>query len=274
MNKGVLFVGIVAVPALVIGSIALYRSWHEVAYGPNSIDRDFISQAENGFDDIEAINPVTKDLTAGESANRSDSATELQTLNKSQIDELLAWKVRHGYADFHQDYGGLSEADLSSLAEAGEIGALHVLASRRAHKHPDKAIEYYREAAIHGSTYALILIGEIYMFHASDDGLIEGVNTQDDGTRKALAYNFAAQMLGDNATSPVQSKRLIETVLGEQLLDDSITGEICENAKSIYSDIEDARIENGFLPHDNSVAPYSEPVDSLVSVNSFCTADI
>lgn len=270
MKKKIILVGTIAVVGLVLGTSVLYSSWKDVAYGPNSISVNGTVDAENDLVGNIPPTSVNKTPTMNTELAQTNIATSAKLLDSAQIDELLEWKVRHGYADFYRDFGRLSEMDLLSLANSGEIGALHILATRYAHKQPDKAIGYYRDAAVHGSTYALILVGELYMFHATDDGLIEDVKSEESASRQALAYNFAAQMLGDNAVSGIQSARIIDTVLGEAMADASVTREICNNAHAILNFIKETRTANGYVPYEQSIAPYSDPVDSSVSAYSFC----
>lgn len=270
MKKALVFVGVIAVVGVILGTTALYMSWKEVARGPNSLTAQNATASNGAVNGQTSPAAITTAPTTNLEPGQASDVSTMQQLNSAQINELLAWKTAHGYADFHRDFGGLSERELLSFAQAGEIGALHVLASRHAHKQPDKAIEYYQKAAVHGSTYALVLIGELYMFHATDDGLIEEVKTEENGALHALAYNFAAQLLGDNAVTPIQSTRLIDTVLGEALSDTSVTEHICRNTRSIVDGIQETRTANGYVPHAQSIAPYSSPVDTSVSVYSFC----
>ena len=270
MKKALVFVGAIAVVGVILGTTALYMSWSEVAHGPNSISVQSAATSKDAANAQTLSAAANTTPTTNDELGQVSDLSTIQRLNSAQIDELLEWKTTHGYANFHRDFGELTERDLLSLAQSGQIGALHILASRNAHKQPDKAIEYYRKAAIHGSTYALILIGELYMFHATDDGLIEEIKTEENGALQALAYNFAAQILGDNAVTPIQSTRLIDTVLGEALSDESVTRQICRNAHSIVDDIQETRTANGYVPYEQSIAPYSDPIEASVSVYSYC----
>ena len=254
---------------VVAGGVTLYSSWQALLQSEVQLTN---SKAHQSFDESASIE---RSNTEGAQVSESVEIIEHQSfgqqdvlLDRGEAEELQTWRNIHGYQNFYRTFGSLSERELLALADAGEIGALHVLADQTTHRQPEKAIGYYEKAAVHGSTLALVLTGELLLFHATENGLVPGVSTPDDGMRKALAYNFAAQLLDDNDSTPSQATRLVDGLSREHL--ETIMAEVCLEAKSIVERIVNTRTANGYVPYGQVSAPHIDPVAEELSVDTYC----
>lgn len=96
-------------------------------------------------------------------------ATAQQTYADIEVpvesEELIEWRLERGYPDENNSYNGYDEVTLNTLADSGDIRAMHKLAEHYASRDnlsdADKAVisDIYREAAVYGSTFALLYLG-------------------------------------------------------------------------------------------------------------------
>ena len=195
---------------------------------------------------------------------------QLPELTEEQIAEIRDWDKRHGYFNYYRDYGLLSESALNHFALSGDIGALHALAGRYALKDPDQAIHYYRAAANHGSTYALLLIGELYLFHAGATGNLDDPIDTAEARVQALAHSFAAQMLGDNEAAGKRSESLLagpDSVLRKNA---ALLESACKKATDIVAEISETRFSSGQPSLSYEPAPYAREIDPSATYRVVC----
>lgn len=198
------------------------------------------------------------------------ASSQLRELTEEQIADIRDWDKRHGYFNYHRDYGRLSEAELNHFALSGDIGAFHALAGRYALKDPDQAIHYYRAAANNGSTYALLLIGELYLFHAGETGNFDDPIDKTEASVQALAHSFAAQMLGDNEAAGKLSESLLAGPDSVLRKDAALLESACKTATDIVSEISETRFSSGQPKLSDERSPYSRGIDPSATYRVVC----
>ncbi|MDH3372814.1 MAG: hypothetical protein OEM85_05495 [Gammaproteobacteria bacterium] len=114
-----------------------------------------------------------------------------------EVEDLRAWQQSRGYLNTYRDYGKSSVEDLESLSATGDIGVLQELASRFNMKNLEKSIQYLQTAAIHGSIYALIEAGRLFVFHTRRGKKLVDPMAPEKRLSSALGYFLAARLIGD-----------------------------------------------------------------------------
>jgi hypothetical protein len=266
MKKVILFVGLSLLLVMTVGIYKMKTSFDRMAGAGNVVPdtrHDAPELDESSRVDESTLLPSTEDALS--------ASAPLPSLSKEQREEIEAWNLKHGYFDYYRDYGRLSVKDLTDLAQAGDIGAFHALAAKFALDDPNRAIGYYNEAANRGSTYALLLIGELYMFHAGSEGALSNSSQAGGAEVQALAYSFAAQILGDNTAAGFQAERILEGNR-ELLLSEDRREDVCTGSRNIVEKIRQFRESQGYTRLDRSVQPYARQFSEQASFSSVCDA--
>lgn len=270
MKKFMIVGATILVVGVGVAGLKLYLSFNEALQTPGtttSVVTQDQGPAKSPVDDTHqsGFESASDDLLENYESDFWD-----QELTENQLEEIRQWNTQHGYFNYYRDYGRLSEAGLVQLSQTGDIGAFHALAARHALDNPRQSIEHYKAAATNGSTYALLLIGELYMFHAGDGGLLDEAGDQNSARVQALAHSFAAQLLGDNAAAGRQSEKLLGTPDSKSILSSENLKAACESARNIVDEIAAARVLAGQAPVNNAPAPYTRGVKSHSAAQEIC----
>ena len=268
MRKTLYVLATVVIIGLVAAGLRLKQSYDDMVTKP--LPGQVVELPPNNED-------VTRNDSPDDAANIEQlmeggpsASSQLPDLTEDQLAEIRDWDKRHGYFNYYRDYGRLSEFELTQFALSGDIGAFHALAARYALKDPDQAIHYYRAAANNGSTYALLLIGELYLFHAGENGYLDDPIDTTEARVQALAHSFAAQMLGDNAAAGKRSESLLagpDSVLRNNA---ALLESACKKATDIVSEISETRFSSGQPSLSHEPAPYSLEIDSSATYRVIC----
>lgn len=127
---------------------------------------EFSAVDHSGADEHEA---VTVASNLNETTVVQPAAKAEQTVEDIQVpiesEELIEWRLERGYPDEANSYDNYDEATLNTLADSGDVRAMHTLAEQYARRgnlsdEDKKAVaDIYRAAALHGSTFAFLHLG-------------------------------------------------------------------------------------------------------------------
>jgi hypothetical protein len=158
-------------------------------------------------------------------------------------------------ADDFNDLDGLDDADLLRLAANGNAGAFQALAEHSLQSDPLAALEWYEQAVVNGSIYAMLRLSDLLVTlsapelenFVSDSAwqlALEKINSDSPAPReRALAWAIAAVTIGGYAImDPSHAARIAG--LGEQL-DDAGIARACETGNDYVLEIATARRMRG-----------------------------
>ncbi len=198
-----------------------------------------------------------------ESAVLSRDAQEIRDMHERFTD----WGDRHGYAEYKNMYFKLSAAEIDSLIEAGDIGGMQHVAGLAMIGEPEKAMEMYTQAAIHGSTAALVQMADMWELHGQKklkDAIPEELNSfMAPDELASIAYSYAAALRGDEMTAPgnlASMKGRLETLTSEE------RAAICGLSGRIVSELNQRRLNAGIPAFDNSKTPLFQGALSVSDV--------
>jgi hypothetical protein len=211
---------------------------------------------------ISPENPPPREPTAEEDTDPFHPS-KFPPEEQLKIEQLRVWNEKRGAFSYYRDYGHLSDQDLEALGSTGDIGALQMLAERHNISSPEESIAHLEQAAIYGSTFALVQAGDLHYFHTKRGSNLVDADNPDAGPTMSLAYYLAAQIAGDDFNTAASTPQL----LSEYEFSDEMTSEACREAKSIASRLEQRRIALGLNEYDRTPAPrgLGVPPDSKVA---------
>ena len=174
--------------------------------------------------------------------------------------EVKKWcSAREAICSLEQDnekiYEGYSIETLESLADEGDIRAMHHLADRYARLYIDKGEgdaglklknTTLERAAVHGSTKALMQLGI-----AANSGSLQSKKEGRELLLEPLAYFEVAATRGDRLAKSKLSKHVITE--GEIEITNEDIGYIETRAEEIYQDLQRKRHELGLGDFDNDI---------------------
>ncbi|WP_405240652.1 hypothetical protein [Lentisalinibacter orientalis] len=198
-----------------------------------------------------ASNPNPQSAEADRELAPNSVATKPQ-IPREEAEKQYRWEAEHGYVyTSDEDYRLLSDAELEQLTVAGDVAAMQQLAVRSMLKRPEEALELYRQAAIHGSTYALIAIADTWRLHATSDTSPKSTIGEENPYVNALTYTFTAQLRGNNTAAGTKASEIVtEGELSREQVDNA-----CGLAKGILRELSTERQRIGLPQFDNSPSP-------------------
>ena len=161
-------------------------------------------------------------------------------------------------------YEQFDDATLLSMAGSGELGALQLLASRSLLQDPSEAADWYRQAAFHGSVYAMLQMGSLMEFmgnpalddfNSTDEYLnqVQAVRDEVGNTQEeALAWTLAAVISGGEPVLDTSTARLIRGL--EQSMPPGGAELACRRASRILLELAAERRQRG-IPTFNTARP-------------------
>jgi len=242
-----------------------------------------------------------------------NTAAELQRwLDEQQLDgaALIAdfrdWRAARGYP---RDEGWLStgpetatntvddnNANLVALAGSGNISAAATLAERSMQSNPVEALEWWDQAVINGSLYAMVRVSDLlnslgdpalkdFRSDAVWQQALSEINAQTPSPReRALAWSIAAVTVGGYAIVDAEHANRITALMNE--LDDIQIDNACETAQEFVLDTAMARRAQGgavfstdrplfatSVADPGKIIPCDIPVPPLVSLDGCLTQD-
>ena len=168
---------------------------------------------------------------------------------------------RYNYAPSELDhpYSQYDEQKLATLAAAGDVWAIYYLAEFIRTERPREAYENFREAALHGSIYAMTEIAGMYyalamtvgrkgrmtrpLDNTTRDQIRELVSGREPLMVRSAAWNAAAGIL-----SPPNVERRPHLGLGAGDLSDEDIEPACEEARRIVDELNTERAGRGLPP--------------------------
>lgn len=206
-----------------------------------------------------------------------EDSEEVEVLSNAEMMELLReygfgrletewrdWALSRGYPAFDaasgnhfydQPYDQYDDDVLRGLADNGDMWAQQILAKRLATTNPAEAIEYYRQAAIRGSVYAMSEMASLYSrisdtrreteFKSQNEGLaMEQVYAMRDAPVSPEVAGYAWTAVAELAgTEPMFGN--ISASQFNRSLTDAEKEEGCEIARSMYEEISNERAQLG-----------------------------
>lgn len=169
----------------------------------------------------EVATPRHFDPTLPRISSHSELRAWLETLGQpaGDLTAYSGWLLERGYPEMapllreHQDsqtadYAELDDATLLVLAGRGDITSLHLLAERSLASDLLAALEWYDQAVVNGSLYAMLRLSDLYttladpalQAFASETGWVDGLNrslaSEPAPAERALAWALALVITG------------------------------------------------------------------------------
>lgn len=172
-------------------------------------------------------------------------------------DEIEAWARSRGFPPatytsspgmpLERNYRGERDARLLELAESGDAWAMQFLAARIAPEMPIEAIDWYRNAAIHGSAFAAFKLGSLYQDIArwiviNEDDRAEVIEIAE--REDPLAYSSLAWLLIAEYEARLPPGAMSATLAGFQSPDEDIMN-ACSRAAKLLAEIHAERATLG-----------------------------
>jgi hypothetical protein len=228
---------------------------------------------------VENSSEMSNTVTPAASTSSVEKKTVKPTVNAEQVyddirvpeetEELISWREERGYPDDANSYDGYDEGTLNSLADSGDIRAIHKLAEHYANlENPsdaDKAVvsALYRDAALHGSTFAFLHLGiqqeTAYANLSADDS-----RRHETAIEILATYNVAA-LRGDKMPNIARGKSFVAQ--NNIQLTDEDKQLIQTRSQDIYNNLARHRYALSLEEFDNevpeSVAQYFSEVEAV-----------
>jgi hypothetical protein len=177
-----------------------------------------------------------------------------------------AWERERGYVTAQRiDLRSLDEGQLRELIAQGNTAAITTLAGRHLTTDPKKMMELYEQAAVLGSTSALVSASSVW----ASPWISENVSTMrvsDNPPVNILAMLLAAQLRGDNLLVP---ERLQQLKIDYSFTESEI-GEACAAAVRLYRQLEARRLALGQNYFDNTPSPLGQEYEEGNHVRGTC----
>jgi hypothetical protein len=184
-----------------------------------------------------------------------------------EVEELKNWQRAHGYFNASREFGRLSDSELEPFIKSGDVGALQEIADRRSIKDPRESIAYFEQAAVYGSTSALVRAGHLHSFFANREvNTLVDSDDQNMGSSMALGYLLAAQMAGDDLAAGIAT----EEALNKTEYTDEMKTAACQQAQAIIDRLQHQRLQIGLSDFDLTPAPRGFGVPPGATVADIC----
>ncbi len=169
-------------------------------------------------------------------------------MTQEDKEEQQRWKVERGYAPGNtRDYFDLTDQELRDLADAGNLLAMQFLASKISITDPGESLKLFEEAAVHGSTMALVTAAETIRFHDLHNLALSQMEGFEPAI-ESLKYAYVAEMRGDNVSGGVKKWHVIDHFN----LDERDAARACAKARALYRSLEEQRLSLLGQQFDNS----------------------
>lgn len=223
---------------------------------------------ESLFESKAQANSRSKLIASQQTADNkfaSNDTNLLQADTTIDVKNLFYWVTTDGQNEFHNflqsrghgltaensDFNSYDLNTLEKLAESSnDLKVLHALAHRYMTSGlRDKATETYEAAALHGSSNALIQIGEYY---SADYAVNRELSIEEKRklAQLTLGYHQAALLRGDYYAVP-SAKTFID--VHGIVLNENDQARVAEIAKQIYDELQAKRIELGLGKFNDTV---------------------
>ena len=196
-------------------------------------------------------NDISGDVVAAQTIKKDDENYKVRK-NAAKMVEVRRWAESRGNYTFYgfdepDDYKNYNKQTLEKLSESGDIHAMHTLAEEQ--ETISAANKILRQAAVYGSTYAIVLIGSSLEteHHFSEKTAEERKNLE----MEALAYYAAARLRGDQWGEIAEANSILNRF--PMRLSEGDKAQIEANAQKIYSDFQQQRYQLGLGDFDNYV---------------------
>ncbi|HZX22232.1 MAG TPA: hypothetical protein VFF18_01740 [Woeseiaceae bacterium] len=177
-----------------------------------------------------------------------------------------AWERERGYMSAERMHlRSLDEGQLQELIAQGNTEAITTLAGRYLTIDPRKMMELYEQAAVLGSTSALVSASSVW----ASPWISQNVSTMrvsENPPVNMLAMLLAAQLRGDNVLVP-QRLRQLKT---DYSFTESEIAEACEGAVRLYRQLEARRLALGQNYFDNTPSPLGQEYEEGNHTSATC----
>ncbi len=233
--------------AACVVSLAFFGLYYLNVFSTSNLN---ISQHKDGYGARQNKSRIQKNSIPNPKPSL-EKEERLQEEIEPNISEILRWereRFGHHYtALLPSDYDNYDLKNLLLLSQQKDLKALDALANRyRESGDVKSAIKVYRQAAVLGSTPALVHLGAMTMPENA---------TSHSKLINELAFLKVALMRGDQSVMPIAKIKLIKYGLQLEALDKI---EIEKRAKAIYRELETERLVIGLAAFDNTVPSYIE----------------
>ena len=164
-----------------------------------------------------------------------------------------AWATSRGYDTVEFHWYKVDDSFVESQAIGGDLGAQKYLAWKTMAADTTASMHWLREAALGGSTAALMGMAERSKLIAEQRLENPWPDRADESDFRvlSLAYPLAAQLRGDNLTAP---QTAVRNVTALNLSVEEIA-EACIRAKELYDELVAERMNRSMGAFDNSTPP-------------------
>lgn len=236
------------------------------SYERPSSDGDFSSENEASTIDsgpASRLSPITENTAMpgvkrmAETEGNTAFDMEPPWNSPAGIEEVQAWQESRGYfplveIELYKTYGVES---LQTLADTGDLKAIHALAELRAQEGDVQVVkDIYLHGAVLGSTSALLRAARI-MKPARDMSIYQGKDGEKlyrEHMHEALSLLEVALIRGDESEMVTQQIREIKKEIS---LTDAESSAILRKAAETYAYLEYKRNEAGLGPFNNDIPP-------------------
>jgi len=201
----------------------------------------------------ERVSSSRPDMGAPDS---SSSVADAQSGSPSALDitRQEAWERERGYISAGRTHlESFNEGQLRDLAAQGNTAAIAIMAGRYLTIDPRKMMELYEQAAVLGSTSALVSASSVW----ASPWISQNVSTMrvsDNPPVNMLAMLLAAQLRGDNVLVPERLQQLKT----DYSFTESEIEEACAAAVRLYRQLEAKRLALGQNYFDNTPGPMGQ----------------
>ena len=177
-----------------------------------------------------------------------------------------AWERERGYMSAERMHlRSLDEGQLQELIAQGNTAAITTLAGRHLTIDPREMMELYEQAAVLGSTSALVSASSVW----ASPWISQNVSTMrvsENPPVNMLAMLLAAQLRGDNVLVP----RRLQQLRIDYGFNESEIAEACEGAVRLYQQLEARRLALGQNYFDNTPSPLGQEYEEGNHTSATC----
>ncbi|WP_405240262.1 hypothetical protein [Lentisalinibacter orientalis] len=177
-----------------------------------------------------------------------------------------AWERERGYMSAGRTHlESFNEGQLRDLAAQGNTAAIAILAGRYLTVDPREMMELYEQAAVLGSTSALVSASSVW----ASPWISQNVSTMrvsDNPPVNMLAMLLAAQLRGDNVLAPER----LQQMKTDYSFTESEIAEACEGAVRLYRQLKARRLELGQNYFDNTPSALGQEYEEGSHTSATC----
>ncbi|WP_405223704.1 hypothetical protein [Lentisalinibacter sediminis] len=212
-----------------------------------------------------------RDSSSPQDMGEPDSSSAVADAQSSKPSALAitrqeAWERERGYMSAERTHlRSLDEGQLQELIAQGNTAAITTLAGRYLTIDPRKMMELYEQAAVLGSTSALVSASSVW----ASPWISQNVSTMrvsDNPPVNMLAMLLAAQLRGDNVLVP----RRLQQLKTDYSFTEAEIAEACAGAVRLYRQLEARRLALGQNYFDNTPSPLGQEYEEGNHIGATC----